>query len=300
MRLADRLLPTTVVGSYPVVKGRGIRALVDPLKGAVEVAVADQVSAGIDIISDGQVRGDMIGAFTSHLSGIRGSVVVGKVLPARQPITVADTKYALSRHSDVKGILTGPSTLAHGLAIKTTFYRNKDELIQDLALALAVEASYLESAGIKILQIDEPIFSTGATDVASGLEALNTIVAKLKIPVCLHICGGLSEVIDDILQANVAVFDLEFANNPENLDLLSEKDLRGKMIGYGCVDSSDPTIESIETIRKRIETGVDVFSPEIMLIDPDCGLRMQSRDVAFGKLKNMVDAAREVRAGYIE
>jgi 5-methyltetrahydropteroyltriglutamate--homocysteine methyltransferase len=70
------------------------------------------------------------------------------------------------------------------------------------------------------------------------------------------------------------------------------------MIGYGCVDSADPAIESIETIRKRIEAGVDVFSPEVMLIDPDCGLRMQARDVASGKLKNMVVAAGEVRAGY--
>ncbi|CVK32945.1 5-methyltetrahydropteroyltriglutamate-homocysteine methyltransferase [Methanoculleus bourgensis] len=298
MRLMSRLLPTTVVGSYPVVKGSGIFSLVDPLKHAVEVAVADQVAAGIDIISDGQVRGDMIRAFTSRLPGIRGSSVVGKVQPARQPITVGDTKYALSRHPKVKGILTGPSTLAHGLAIETPFYRNKDELVLDLAQALAVEAAYLESAGVTVLQVDEPIFSTGAANIAVGLEAVNAIVARLRIPVCLHVCGGLSAVIDDVLQANVAIFDFEFANNPGNLDLLSEKDLRGRMIGYGCVDSADPAVESVETIRKRIEAGVDVFSPEAMLIDPDCGLRMQSRDAAFGKLKNMVAAAGMVRAGY--
>jgi len=298
MRLMSRLLPTTVVGSYPVVKGSGIFALVDPLKHAVEVAVADQVAAGIDIISDGQVRGDMIRAFTSRLPGIRGSSVVGKVQPARQPITVGDTKYALSRHPKVKGILTGPSTLAHGLAVETPFYRNKDELVLDLAQALAVEAAYLESAGVTVLQVDEPIFSTGAANIAVGLEAVNAIVARLRIPVCLHVCGGLSAVIDDVLQANVAIFDFEFANNPGNLDLLSEKDLRGRMIGYGCVDSADPAVESVETIRKRIEAGVDVFSPEVMLIDPDCGLRMQSRDAALGKLKNMVAAAGMVRAGY--
>ncbi|MFY1643171.1 methionine synthase [Methanoculleus bourgensis] len=298
MRLMSRLLPTTVVGSYPVVKGSGIFALVDPLKHAVEVAVADQVAAGIDIISDGQVRGDMIRAFTSRLPGIRGSSVVGKVQPARQPITVGDTKYALSRHPKVKGILTGPSTLAHGLAVETPFYRNKDELVLDLAQALAVEAAYLESAGVTVLQVDEPIFSTGAANIAVGLEAVNAIVARLRIPVCLHVCGGLSAVIDDVLQANVAIFDFEFANNPGNLDLLSEKDLRGRMIGYGCVDSADPAVESVETIRKRIEAGVDVFSPEAMLIDPDCGLRMQSRDAALGKLKNMVAAAGMVRAGY--
>jgi 5-methyltetrahydropteroyltriglutamate--homocysteine methyltransferase len=152
MTLISKRLPTTVVGSYPVVKGTGLRALVDPLKHAVEVAVADQIAAGIDIISDGQIRGDMIHAFTSHLPGVRGSQVVGKVQPAQKPITLADTRYALSKHSKVKGILTGPSTLAHSLKIETTFYRNREELILDLAQALAVEACYLQDAGVTILQ----------------------------------------------------------------------------------------------------------------------------------------------------
>ncbi|WP_214020172.1 methionine synthase [Methanoculleus sp.] len=298
MTLISKRLPTTVVGSYPVVKGSGIRALMDPLKHAVEVAVADQVAAGIDIVSDGQVRSDMIRAFTSHLPGIRGSSVVGKVQPAQRPITLADTKYALSRHPKVKGILTGPSTLAHGLSIETAFYRNKDELVLDLAQALAVEAGYLQDAGVTLLQIDEPIFSTGAANLAVGREAVNAIAGMLRVPVCLHVCGSLGTVIDDVLRTNVAVFDFEFANNPKNLEVLSEKDLRGRMIGYGCVDSADPGVESVEAIRKRIEAGVDVFSPEAMLVDPDCGLRMQSRDAALGKLKNMVVAAGEARAEY--
>ena len=297
MTLTGICLPTTVVGSYPVVKGSGLFALMDPLKHAVEVAVADQISAGIDIISDGQVRGDMIHAFTSHLAGIRGSSVVGKVQPARRPITLADTKYALSRHPAVKGILTGPSTLAYGLSIETTFYRNKDDLVQDLAQALAVEAGYLQDAGVTLLQIDEPIFSTGAANLAVGREAVSAIAGQLQVPVCLHVCGNLGAVIDDVLKTNVAVFDFEFANNPENLEILSGKDLRGRMVGYGCVDSADPVVESVETIAKRIEAGVDVFSPEAMLIDPDCGLRMQTRETALGKLKNMVVAAGLVRAG---
>lgn len=300
MTLISKCLPTTVVGSYPVVKGSGLRALMDPLKHAVEVAVADQISAGIDIISDGQVRGDMIRAFTSRLPGIRGSSVVGKVQPAQRPITLADTKYALSRHPKVKGILTGPSTLAHGLVLETTFYRNKDELVLDLAQALAVEAGHLQDAGVALLQIDEPIFSTGAANLAVGREAVNAIAGRLRVPVCLHVCGNLTAVIDDVLKTNVAVFDFEFANNPQNIEVLSAKDLRGRMIGYGCVDSASSTIESVEVIRKRIEAGVDVFSSAAMLLDPDCGMRMRTREEAFGKLKNMVAAADLVRAEYTD
>jgi 5-methyltetrahydropteroyltriglutamate--homocysteine methyltransferase len=70
------------------------------------------------------------------------------------------------------------------------------------------------------------------------------------------------------------------------------------MVGYGCVDSSDPGIESVDTIKKRIEAGIDVFSPEALIIDPDCGLRMQSHEVALGKLKAMVAAARQLREDY--
>lgn len=296
MTLTAMHLPTTVVGSYPVVKGSGLMALVDPLKHAVEVAVGDQIAAGIDIISDGQVRGDMIHAFTSHLPGIRGAAVVGKVQSARQPITLADTKYALSRHPKVKGILTGPSTIAYGLSIETTFYRNREELILDLAQALATEAEHLQNAGVALIQIDEPIFSTGAANLTVGREAVNAIAGRLRVPVCLHVCGDLGDVIDEILRVNVEIFDFEFSNNPHNLEIISKKDLHGRMIGYGCVDSADPGIESVETIHKRIEMGIEVFSPDVMLIDPDCGLRMQSREAASGKLKNMVAAARLARA----
>ena len=105
----NKVLATTVVGSYPVVKGGGFMSLFDPLHPAVETAVGDQLAAGIDIISDGQVRGDMIGAFTSHLPGIREQEVIGKVQPAAGGITVGDTKYAISRAPKVKGIITGPT-----------------------------------------------------------------------------------------------------------------------------------------------------------------------------------------------
>ena len=291
----NKVLATTVVGSYPVVKGGGLMSVFDPLRPAVETAIGDQIAAGIDIISDGQVRGDMIGVFTSKLPGIRDQQVVGKVQPAAGPITVADTKIAISKAPKVKGIITGPTTLAYGLHISTPMYRDKDELVPDLAAALLVEARALEAAGITLLQIDEPILSTGIADLAVAKQAVDTITAGLHTPVCLHVCGGLGNIIDELLKFNVNVFDFEFANNPANLDLLSRRDLTGKMIGYGCVDSATDRIESTAEIRKRIEKGVETFDPKIMLIDPDCGLRMRTREAAYAKLKYMCDATKEVR-----
>jgi 5-methyltetrahydropteroyltriglutamate--homocysteine methyltransferase len=291
----NKVLATTVVGSYPVVKGGGLMSLFDPLHAAVETAVADQIGAGIDIISDGQVRGDMIGAFSSKLPGIKGQDVIGKIQPAAGAITVADTKYAISKFPKVKGIITGPSTLAHGLHISTPMYRNREELALDLASALIVEAKSLESAGVTLLQIDEPILSTGIADLATGKQAVELIASSVRVPTCMHVCGNLANVLDEILKFNVNVLDFEFSKNPSNLDVLSRRELAGRMLGYGCVDSSSDEIETVHEIKKRIEKGVEYFDPKILLIDPDCGMRMRSRETAYWKLKNMCDAAKEVR-----
>ena len=291
----NKVLATTVVGSYPVVKGGGLRSLLDPLHSAVETAVSDQILAGIDIISDGQVRGDMIQAFSSHLAGIKGQEVIGKVQPASGPITTSDTKYAIGKAPKVKGIITGPTTLAHGLHLATPMYRNKDELALDLAAALVVEARSLEAAGVTLIQIDEPILSTGVADLAVAKQAIDLITASLRVPTCMHVCGNLADVIDGVLKFNVNVLDFEFSKNPKNLELFTSRDLAGRMIGYGCVDSSTDAVESIPEIKTRIERGVEVFGPRTMLIDPDCGMRMRTREAAFWKLKNMCEAAKEVR-----
>jgi len=295
MRISGELLPTTVVGSYPVVKPGGFRLLSNPLKHALETAVSDQIRAGIDIISTGQVRGDMINALTSWLPGIRGHEVIGRVQAPPHPITVADTKYAISRHTRVKGILTGPTTLAHALQVATPIYRDREELALDLAEALAVEAHYLEKAGVAVIQIDEPILSTGAADLDAGRQALNILLSAIHIPTALHTCGEITDIIDDLLKIDVSIFDLEFANDAENIEVISSRDLGGRMVGYGCVDSADPVVESMGQIKKRIETGIDIFGAENLLVDPDCGLRMLTRDAAFGKLKYMVAAALDLR-----
>ncbi len=291
----NKVLATTVVGSYPVVKGTGLKSFFDPLGPAVETAVSDQIAAGIDIISDGQVRGDMIGMFSGKMPGIKGQDVIGKIQPASGPITVADVKYARSKSPYVKGIITGPSTLAHGLHISTPMYRDREELVPDIAAALAVEARYLEAAKATLIQIDEPIFSTGVADLAVGKQAIELITTSLKIPTCMHVCGNLANVIDDVLKINVNVLDFEFSKNPANLELFGSRDLAGRMIGYGCVNSSAETVESVSEIKKRIEKGVEVFDARSMLVDPDCGLRMRSRESAFWKLKNMAEAAKEER-----
>jgi 5-methyltetrahydropteroyltriglutamate--homocysteine methyltransferase len=295
--LPDLLLPTTVVGSYPVMTGKGLSAIIDPYRQAVTTAVGDQIAAGIDVISDGQVRGDMVKMFTSALPGIRGNEVIGPVLAASGPITLKDTRYALTRASRVKGIITGPTTLSFALHISTPAYRNRDDLAIDLARALAQEAGYLQEAGVTIIQFDEPILSTGAASMGAAREAIEIITRGLHIPISLHVCGNLQGIVDQLIEMPVDILDLEFSKSPENLAICSDSDFGDKMVGFGCVDSSRPEIEEIDQIRGRIETGFTAFSPEQLLIDPDCGLRMLERHAAFEKLVRMVRAVKEVREG---
>ncbi|HJK75105.1 MAG TPA: methionine synthase, partial [Methanocorpusculum sp.] len=262
----------------------------------VQFAVAEQIRAGIDIISDGQVRADMVQAFISKLPGISGNTVTSTVGISEKPITVADTRYALTKTKYVKGILTGPCTLAYALKIETPAYRNRDELVLDLATALHSEAKFLAATGAYMIQVDEPILSTGVMDIETAKEALKIIFRDIETPSCIHTCGRLNTISSEWTRLPVDVIDFEYSVSPDNLSDISRHDLRNKKIGCGCVKSSEPEVESVAEIEKRIRSCVEVFGEENILIDPDCGLRMHTPEVAFAKLKNMCDAAKNVRA----
>lgn len=292
---ANKILPTTVVGSYPAVRSKGLKSLFNPYASSLETAVGDQVKAGVDIISTGQVRGDMITSLTSQIPGIRDQSVIGTLKPTQSAMTVDDTKFALSRHSQVKAMLAGPSTIAHALKIDTPLYRNRDEVITDLAKVLAAEALRLQDTGISIFQIDEPILSTGIADMNTAQAAVREITKNLKVTTCIHVCGDIDGVIDSLLKMPVNIIDLEFSCNEKNLECVGRKEFGDKRIGFGAVDSTDTSIDSVEAIKSRIEKGVELFGAEKLLIDPDCGLRMHTRETAFQKLSNMCAAADEVR-----
>jgi 5-methyltetrahydropteroyltriglutamate--homocysteine methyltransferase len=121
------------------------------------------------------------------------------------------------------------------------------------------------------------------------------ITSAVHVPTCMHVCGGIGNVIDELLKYNVTVFDFEFSTNQANLDIISRRDLTGHMLGLGCLDNTSDEVESVAQIRRNIEKGVEYFDPKILLIDPDCGMRMRTREAAYWKLKNMCEAAKEVR-----
>lgn len=314
---------TTVVGSYPS-KAQDPKTITDKVKNvfgaydyykiAIKEAVYAQLNAGIDIISDGQVRGDMIEIFAKDLPGMviedNTCKIKNQIRSAPKSISGNDLKYAKKlldnflkdsnlspeekTKKGVKGIITGPSTMVFSSRLDG-FYsmKQKDRAIIDMAQALKQEAKSLEEFGAKYIQLDEPFLSTGMVNLKTAKKAINIISEDIKIPVAMHVCGDISNVLDQLLKFNVDIIDLEFAGIESNLNILeNQKSLHNKKIGFGSIDTKKDSAESIDNIKTLIQKGVDILGPENMIIDPDCGMKTLNPDIAQLKLKNMVEATK--------
>lgn len=302
---------STVVGSFPVeiekptsFKDKILNAfnLYDSYKIAIKNAVFKQLEAGIDVISDGQVRGDMVSSFTKYIPGMKlegnQTVINGKIKRPNADISINDLKYAKSlinkyyngdipEAKGIKGIITGPSTIVFSSRI-THFYKSKNDAIIDLAYSLKYEAMAIEKkVNPKYIQIDEPFLSTGMVDLKTAKEAISIISESVDVPVSMHVCGNLDNVFKDLTKFNVDILDCEFAGNDINLNVLKNNAhlLKNKKLGFGCVDSSINEIDSYEKVQRLVSEGIDIVGEDNIILDPDCGLRKLSMNVAFEKLK---------------
>jgi len=308
----------TVVGSYPVVtkepeniweKLLDILGIYDRYRYAIERAVKDQLDAGVDIVSDGQVRGDMVEIFVKGLYGFEDKRVVGRV-EFLEPITLKDIKFAreiIDRQAKgkkgIKGIITGPCTIAASVKVENYYCDNRDEtLIYDLANALKREVESIQDY-VSVIQIDEPILSTGLYDLDTARRAIKRICENIKVPVVLHVCGDVSDIFQELNTFNVDVLDHEFASTRKNLDILEEI---SKKIGFGCINTKIKSVESVDDVKDLLKEALEIlrnnplFSDvkdeemlKYIMIDPDCGMRPLPVDVAYKKLKVMVNASEE-------
>jgi 5-methyltetrahydropteroyltriglutamate--homocysteine methyltransferase len=322
---------TTVVGSYPSLP-KGPQSLTsrlssffgayDPYITALELAVNDQINAGVDVISDGQVRGDMIEVFARNIPGmvVEEGIpkILGKIMPANNSMGVNDLILALKtaqttskdflnsfkgnsklingnvfnkNFKGVKGIITGPTTLVLSCRVEGFYNRDKKEkIIGDMALALKKEVQDLQNAGACMIQIDEPFLSTGVANLDTAKKALKTITNDIEIPVSIHVCGDVRHILSEILKFPVQIIDFEFAGIPSNIDSLEQEYSGSKKIGFGCIDTKNEGIENRDHVVNLIKRGIDIVGEDNMMVDPDCGMRMLSRDTALLKLKKMKEA----------
>jgi 5-methyltetrahydropteroyltriglutamate--homocysteine methyltransferase len=294
------VIKTTVIGSHPVA-GEDVDA--------IKTAVNDQLEAGIDIISDGQTRKDMIAYYADHIPGFRvedgRSYIVGKVSPPEETPVPKDlllVKKMTKDRAEVKSIITGPVTMIFFSELRPSApYKGfRDEaLYRDVSEALAIEAELTQNEGFFKFQIDEPSFSIGAPMLLAK-EALERTVAGIKGIKALHVCGNLKRSFADIVRIEgFDVLSFAFKDSVSNFDTVERRLLEdySKKLGVGCVSSSENKVEDLDTIRGVVQRALDVYGADnIAWIHPDCGLRSLERESVRSKLKNMVLVLKDMEA----
>ncbi len=324
------ILPSTVVGSYSMpgwlerlkteyFARRISRHDLDEVHDtAVKAAIKDQEVAGLDIVTDGELRRDnLIDYFVERLPGVdidRSSKKfyydfydssVSAKLPMA-PLGLADDFRFLKKFTEreAKFCVTGPHSLTK--RIRNEFYPTEEALAMDIARVMNLELKELVKAGAKIIQIDEPYFSGFPDDISWGVNALNAMVEGVGATIAVHICygnrygkpsweGSYRYLFPKILDAKIHQLTLEFARRGgEDLDVFKQLPAPFQL-GVGVIDVKTQAVETPDVVAERIRKALEVVPAERMFILPDCGCFHLPRDVAFAKLCAMVEGTKIVR-----
>ncbi len=322
----DHFLLTTVVGSYPKPKWLNrAKELVDDedrdfdeahleeaLDDASRLITDEHVRSGLDVVVDGEMRrNEMVEYFAHRIDGyeFNGPVKVwghnyfdkpsvADEVAYDEPWLVDEFEFTTGvTNRPVKVPITGPYTLASWSFNER--YDTEAELAYDLADLVNEEIEQLVEAGCRYIQIDEPALATTPDDHAIVGDCLEQIADGVPedVRLGLHVCyGDYSRIYPEILEYPVHEYDLELANGDyEQLDVFTETEFT-KDLALGVVDVHTAEIESVKRIKRNIRKGFEVVPPERLTVSPDCGLKLLPREIAYGKMENMVQAARELEA----
>jgi 5-methyltetrahydropteroyltriglutamate--homocysteine methyltransferase len=340
--MTNTLLPTTVVGSYPQPDWLVRRDLLSKSVPRVRVdiwrveapyleqaqddatllAIRDMERAGIDIITDGEIRRESYSnRFATALEGIdteKPGIVRARTghetpvprvtarIKRTRAVEVRDMEF-LRRNTDrvAKITLPGPFTMAQQAI--NEFYKDADEMVMDYAAAVNAEVRDLEKAGADVIQLDEP-WLRNDPDAAKriAVKAINRALEGLKVPTIVHLCFGYAALVSGEHKSTGYSFLPELANctaqqisieaAQPKLDLAVLKELAPKKILLGVLDLSSKTAETPEDVAARIRAALKVLPAERLIPAPDCGMKYLPRDLAFAKLKALADGAAIVRA----
>jgi 5-methyltetrahydropteroyltriglutamate--homocysteine methyltransferase len=324
------ILPTTVVGSYSMpgwlerlktefFARRISRQELDEIHDvAVKAAIKDQEVCGLDVVTDGELRRDnMIDYFAERLPGVQtdhsskkfyydfyDSVVRGKLPMAS--LRLADDFRFLAAFTDrtTKFCVTGPHSLVK--RIKDEHYKNEEAFATDLARVMNMELKELARAGARYIQIDEPYYSGFPEDLQWGVKVLNVLVEGVDAKIALHVCygnrygkpswaGNYRYLFPTILEAKVQQLTLEFARRGgEDLELFKEFPNKFEL-GVGVIDVKTHEVETPEIVAERIRKALKFVPAERVFVLPDCGCLHLPQEVAFAKLRTMVQGTRIIR-----
>jgi 5-methyltetrahydropteroyltriglutamate--homocysteine methyltransferase len=335
------LFPTTIVGSYPQpewlidraklagrfpprVRARELWRLQEPWLSQAQddatlLAIRAQEDAGLDIVSDGEIRRESYSnRFATALEGVDldnpGTAldrsghpnpvprIVGRIRRMR-PVEVEDLKF-LKAHTRRMTKITVPGPFTMLQQAQNDFYASEEEAAMDYAEAVNAEIKDLFAAGADVVQIDEPYMQARPEKARQyGLKALNRALEGVEGTTCVHICFGYAAVIHarpsgysflpELAGCRCRQVSVETAQS--HLDTSVLRELGGKQVLVGCLDLNDMQVETPQVVADRIRRALEHIKPEQVVLAPDCGMKYLPREVAQGKLSSMVVAARQLR-----
>jgi 5-methyltetrahydropteroyltriglutamate--homocysteine methyltransferase len=339
------LFPTSLVGSYPqpdwlIDRGRlggrfppRIRAtelwrvspdyLQQAQDDAALLAIRAQEHAGLDIVTDGEVRRESYSnAFATALAGVDidnpGTALdrsghpnpvprITGPISRRHAVNVADVQF-LRAHTDrtIKVTVPGPFTMAE--QAQNDHYPSKEAAAFGYAEALRAEIADLFAAGADIVQLDEPYLQARPEAAKQyGVKVLNAALEGITGTTAVHLCFGYAAIIHDrpsgysflpeLAEAAADQISIETAQSGLDCAVLAE--LANKTIILGVLDLSDPAVETPEIVSDRVRRALPYVPAERIVLAPDCGMKYLPRESADGKLASMTQAAQALRAVFM-
>jgi 5-methyltetrahydropteroyltriglutamate--homocysteine methyltransferase len=334
------MIETTVVGSYPQpswlidraklgskvprVRAPEIwrieeRFLEQAQDDATLLAIRDMERAGIDIITDGEMRRESYSnRFATALEGVdivnpgttinrtgARSVVPRIAGPIRRTHAVEVRDVQFLRRNTAKRIkitLPGPFTMAQ--QAQDDYYRDEEALAMAFAAAVNEELRELKAAGADVLQLDEPWLQARSERAARyGVKAINRALQGIEGTTVVHLCFGYAAAVKDkpsgysflpqLGDTTATQISIEAAQ--PRLDLRVLKELSNKAVMLGVIDLSSGAAETPDEVARRIRAGLEHVPAERLVVAPDCGMKYLSREIAFAKLKSLADGAALVR-----
>jgi 5-methyltetrahydropteroyltriglutamate--homocysteine methyltransferase len=336
------LFPTSLVGSYPqpdwlIDRGRlagrfppRVRAtelwrvapdyLPEAQDDAALLAIRAQEDAGLDIVTDGEVRRESYSNFfATALDGVDidnpGTALdrsghpnpvprISGPIRRRHPVNVADVRF-LRAQTDrtIKVTVPGPFTMAE--QAQNDYYPSKEAAAFGYAEAVNAEVADLFTAGADIVQLDEPYLQARPEAARQyGVKVLNAALAGITGTTAVHLCFGYAAIIHErpsgysflpeLVATTANQISIETAQS--GLDCAVLADLAGKTIILGVLDLGDHAVETAAVVADRVRRALPYVPAERIVLAPDCGMKYLPRESAFGKLAAMTQAARTLRA----
>ena len=319
---------TTVIGNYPKIPDLPApgkwRSAVEKFQkgqlgeselGAVEdevtkEAIADQIEAGIDLVTDGQIRWeDGLTHFARRLRGfsINGlqryfdtniyfrEPVAEAAVEWTDPITVDEFTFARANSTrPVKAVITGPFTLA--TLSRNAYYPSAAAYVQACARALNAELRALETAGATVIQVDEPALCRRKEDYALFAEAMRILLEGVaaKTILCTYF-GDVGDVYPHLLELPVAVLGLDFVAGHRNWEVIRSAPFT-KELQFGLLDARNSRIEPVDEVAAAVRRMAGIVPPDRMMLAPSAGLEFLPHGVARRKLRALVQGARAAEA----